>query len=58
VPWLDVAGSNTVRLIEPTYTMRIVWKTDANDYLDYYRFDSAVPVEELSWGAIKSLYSD
>ena len=55
---MNVTGSSNVRLIEPTYTMKLVWKTDAGNYLDYFRFDSVVPAEDHSWGAIKSIYKN
>ncbi len=45
-------------LVEPTYTMRVLYHTDLMNYLDYYQFDSVVPTEDHTWGVIKSLYKD
>ena len=47
-----------MRLIEPTYTMRIYNQTDSNSELDYFQFNSTVPTEDHTWGAIKSFYKD
>jgi hypothetical protein len=45
-------------LYESSYTVRLEFVAGASSDLDYFFFDSVVPVEQTTWGAVKSMYRD
>ncbi|MFH1754376.1 MAG: hypothetical protein ABIA59_01620 [Candidatus Latescibacterota bacterium] len=51
------AGSGLLKLIDPSYTMRMIYLSGAIvSELDYILFESTVPDDNRSWGAIKNIY--
>lgn len=45
-----------VGLYEPTYTVRVTHKAGSGSQLDYMRLITYVPVENSTWGVIKTIY--
>lgn len=47
-----------MRLVEPSYTMKVRYVSGAGNEMDNFVFTSTVPVEEYSWGMIKNIYKE
>jgi len=47
-----------LELYENSYTVRLTYLTGAGTEIDNIVFDSVVPVEQHTWGAIKTLYTE
>jgi hypothetical protein len=45
-------------LYESSYTVRLEFIEGGANELDYFFFDTVVPVEDTTWGVIKSMYRE
>ena len=45
-------------MYEPEWTIQLRYVGGASTQLDYMSFTSQVPVQETTWGMVKTLYVD
>jgi hypothetical protein len=46
-----------IGLYEPSYTVRVTFVEGGGSQLDFMYLETTVPVENSTWGAIKTIYN-